>query len=221
MTCISGVVILLMTLLSALASNATDDDARLWLTGVGQLELPSDVGGSLLLQTRFTDDLSDFERLLVNPSLGHRLGAGFAAAIGYDAHIIRSPRRRIEHRSWQQLGFRHGLASATILHRMRVEERFLESVDGVALRQRYMLRGSIGLPSTEWQAVLSNEIFLDLNSPRRGPESGFGETRLFIGGDHPIGKSTTLQIGYQLQFVDRRSEDLAAHTVFVSIAYGP
>ena len=77
-------------------------------------------------------------------------------------------------------------------------------------------------PPPRFAPVLSNEVFLDLNSPRRGPESGFGENRFFAGIEAPLGGSTVLQVGYQLQYEDRqRAQDLAAHTILVSLAYGP
>lgn len=202
-------------------ARATEDDGVLWLTATASKSLPQDWSAVLLVQARVIDDVDDFERLLVNPSIGRTLGAGFAAAFGYDAHVIRNPRVRLEHRTWQQLDYRHDLVSLPIQHRARLEERYIEGEDGAALRLRYLLGTSVPIVDTGWSGVLRNELFIDLNGKREGPRhAGFGETRLFVGVDRPLGENAGLEIGYQLQYVDRRGEDLAAHTLSIAVRFG-
>jgi len=213
------VVLALCAPLLAVPASAAEDDGRLWLTGSTRVGLPAAFSASLLLQTRFSDDIGEFERLVIRPSLGRSLGAGFSAAIGYGAHIIEEPTDKVEHRAWQQLSFEHRASFLNVVHRLRLEQRFLEGVDGTALRLRYLLGGSVPLFSSPLRASLRNELFFDLNSKRAGPDSGFGETRFFAGLSHPLGTALTLEGGYQLQYVDGRNQDAANHTLILSLSH--
>lgn len=219
-------LLMLVCWLVPIRSQATEDDAQLWMTGTASKAFGDGWRANLLVQLRFRDDLEDFERILVNPSLGRDLGRGFSAEVGYDAHALRSPRDRLEHRTWQQLAYAHdleaiGLPAVDVLHRLRLEERFLEGEDGVASRLRWLVGGSVPIVETRWKAVLRNEAFFDLDAKRQGPtEAGFGETRIFAGFDRALGDSAGLEIGYQLQYVDRRrSEDFAAHTIWIALRW--
>ena len=206
---------------AARPSGAVENDPLLWLTAIVGHGITDDLRAGLFLQTRFADDVSEFERLVVNPSLSWKLPRGFAVAGGYDAHVIRNPRVRLEHRSWEQLSLRHEVAGIRLFHRFRLEQRFIEGEDGAANRLRWWIEGQVPLFDTEWRGVLRNEAFFDLDAKRQGPtESGFGETRLFAGFDRDLPGGYGLEAGYQLQYIDRRRrEDLAAHTVLITVFY--
>lgn len=202
-------------------ARAVENDPLLWLTAIGSHRLSENVSAGLFLQARFFDDMGRFERVVVNPSLAWSLPHGFAVAGGYDAHVLRNPRVRLEHRTWQQLALQHELGPVSFFHRFRLEQRYLEGEDGAANRLRWWLQGGVPVLATPWQFLLRNEAFFDLDAKRQGPtESGFGETRFFAGFDRDLPNGFGTEIGYQLQYVDRRrGEDLAAHTLLITVFY--
>lgn len=219
----AGLLLVAALVFAPRPSAAVENDPTLWLTGLGQVALPGELTGALLVQTRHFDDMSSLERFLVNPFLSLPLGQGFSVAGGYDAHVIRRPRIRLEHRTWQQLTWRHALSIVNVHHRVRLEQRYLEGEDGAANRLRWWLEGAVPIPRTPWSFVLRNEAFFDVDAKREGPtESGFGETRLFGGFDRNFENGLGVEVGYQLQYVDRRRrEDLAIHTLMLMVRYGP
>ena len=202
-------------------ARAVENDPLLWLTAIGSHPVAENLRASLFLQARFFDDMSEFERFVVNPSLGWSLGRGVSVAGGYDAHVIRNPRVRLEHRTWQQLAARHALGPLEVFHRFRLEQRYIEGEDGAANRLRWWLEGGVPIASTRWRVLARNEAFFDLDAKRQGPtQAGFGETRLFVGFDGELRDGLSAEIGYQLQYVDRRRrEDLAAHTLLATIFF--
>lgn len=203
------------------SAKAIENDPLLWLTAIGTHRLTDDVSAGLFVQTRFYDDMSDFERLVVNPSLAWSVADGVSVAGGYDAHVIREPRVRLEHRTWQQLAWHHPLGPLAVFHRFRLEQRYIEGEDGAANRLRWWLQGGLPIADTGWRALLRNEAFFDLDAKREGPtESGFGETRLFVGVDWDLADGLRGELGYQLQYIDRRRrEDIANHTVLATIYF--
>ena len=218
---LTAACVLFLVALAPRLSIAVEDDARLWSTGTATIALPAEFEASLQLQTRFFDDISDLERVVVRPWIGRPLGHGFSAALGYDAHLIREPMEREEHRAWQQLGFGHPLLALGAAHRARLEERFIEDVDETAVRLRYLLRLTAPIPETSVKLVVANEAFFDLNSVSGGPDSGFGETRAFAGFEFGLGDAVVAEAGYQLQYVDRKPEDAANHTLMLSLRWAP
>jgi len=213
--------ILVACLLFVGSARAVENDPLLWLTAIGTQRLAEGVSAGLFLQTRFYDDMSEFERLVVNPSLGWSPAEGLSLAAGYDAHVIREPRVRLEHRTWQQFAWRHALGPLAMFHRFRLEQRYIEGEDGAANRLRWWLQGGVPIAETDWRVLVRNEAFFDLDAKRQGPtQSGFGETRLFVGVDAELADGLVGEIGYQLQYVDRRRrDDLAAHTLLVTVYY--
>jgi hypothetical protein len=205
-------LILLAPLLSP--ARAADQDARLWASAEGKLFLGEEWSASLLLQDRFSDDITELERFLIRPSIDRRFGDAFALGVGYDAHLIRQPASATEHRIWQQASFRHDLVGIEAAHRLRLEERFIEDVSGVAARLRYGVRGTKSLFGSQWYAALGNEVFFNLNTRSRTLRGGFGEDRVFAGIGYRAAMGR-IEAGYQLQYIDRHGTSDAANHALV------
>lgn len=200
---------------------AAEDDARLWAVASAGVPIWDRISGDFMLQTRVSDDIGELERVVLRPWLSARLADGFSASLGYDAHFIEEPSDSVEHRIWEQLSLSHALGSLGLSHRARLEQRFIEDIDGVALRLRYLLRLSHDLGTPKWYASVANEVFLDLNSPDTLPDSGFGEDRASAVIGHRAGAHLRLEAGYQLQYVDRNGQDAANHTLLLGVRFAP
>ena len=207
----------LSVLLLAQPARGAEDDARLWATFGLQATLAGPVTGSLIIQPRFSQDMGELERVLLRPSISLEVSKPLVLTLGYDAHLIEDPRDKTEHRAWQELGLQTPVDSFAVHHRLRLEERFLEDVAGTALRLRYRLRLGHPIGDSAFDAVVSNEVFFDLNSRRGGPRSGFGEDRAFAGLRRQVHQALALEGGYQLQYVDRPGRDAANHVLMLGL----
>ena len=72
----------------------------------------------------------------MNPSIGRPLGAGFVGALGYDAHVLRNPRVRLEHRRLEETTNRliYGVLAFVAEHR-GIPGIYMMNADGSAPTQ--------------------------------------------------------------------------------------
>jgi hypothetical protein len=104
----------------------------------------------------------------------------------------------------QQVNYTRKFSSLRFLSRTRLEEQWIERVDGTAVRFRQMLRVTYPLPiAPDWAIVGYDEIFINLNTVgQRGPEAGFDENRFFLGINRTFSKYFSMDVGYQTQLLN-------------------
>ena len=73
-----------------------------------------------------------------------------------------------------------------------------------------MLRVDVPLPKIPDTAfVVFDEFFFNLNGVSGGgPEAGFDQNRFFIGLNHEFMKQFNMDLGYQMQIVNTRKEEM-------------
>lgn len=201
------------------AAQALEEDGQLWAGVNASVGLSDVLRAGLLVQTRQRDDMSELERVLLRPSLTARLGEKLSVGVGYDAHLIRNPRHLEEYRAWQQGLIGTPFASVDLDHRLRLEQRWGDTIDGTSVRLRYLL----ALASPELVAglrgVLRNEIFLNLDHRDPTDRTGLGENRSFVGLRRAFGEQYTAEIGYQAQLLrPKHLENRLNHTLVVGVA---
>ena len=170
------------------------------------------------VQFRFDDDIDQLERILLRPSLTYLFDDKQSFTLGYDAHFVEAPRSRVEQRLWQQYHVNHRFSTLTGSLRLRLEERFIDHVDGVAVRLR--IKSGVKLPfaQTPWFFTLSNEAFVGFNEIRGGQRDGVHENRANGWFGHVLGVGMVGQIVYQNQFFDNRANDRMLHQLFISLS---
>lgn len=211
-------VALAFALISPTASHAADDDSGMWTTVSAAHPVASQWSAGLLVQTRVNNDFGDLERTVLRPSLTYKPTDYLALTVGYDAHFIEKPNDRVEQRIWQQIAVNWASAPVAWTARARLEERFIENVDGTPLRLRLMARGQLSLNDGGLYAVMSNEYFINLDETRGGPRDGFDQNRFFVGLGSPLDERIKAEVGYQMQYINRAGEDIAVHQLMVSLA---
>ncbi len=195
---------------------AEENDAGFWATAAFQRQWHESLAGSFFFQTRFEDGISEVNRYVLRPSLSKKLESGLIMTLGYDAHLIESPRDRLEQRIWQQLSYADSLSGFDLQYRLRLEERVIEGLDEVVLRPRLLLGISRPIAGSAWYGKVSEELFFHLNSAERGPRSGYDQTRTFLGFGRSFGDGSKIEVGYQLQHINRPGNDLLNHLLMVS-----
>lgn len=179
-------------------------------------KLPSSFLAHLEVQPRFSDLDEDghIDQLILRPAIGYQLTEDLSIWQGY-AWVGNFNQRHTppqspffqESRIYQQVLYSHKFELFKLASRTRLEERWIERVDGTAVRFRTMLRGQYPLPmAPEWALVASDEIFIHLNTVgARGPEAGFDRNRFFVGLNRTVSKNFNMDVGYQNELINSRS----------------
>lgn len=191
-------------------------DFRLWSPVFITAKLPSSFLAHLEVQPRFADldENGHIDQLILRPAVGYQLTENLSIWQGY-AWVGNFNQRHTppqspffeENRIYQQILYTKKFDSFKLTSRTRLEERWIEHVDGTAVRFRTGLRGSYALPmAPEWAAVVSDEVFVNLNTVGvRGPQAGFDQNRFFVGINRTFSKYFNMDVGYQNQLLNSRS----------------
>jgi Protein of unknown function (DUF2490) len=198
------------------AQSTFNQDFRLWWPVFMTVKLPSSFLAHLEVQPRFADLDEDghIDQLIIRPAIGYQLTENLSIWQGY-AWIGNFNQRHTppqspffeESRIYQQILYSRKFDSFKITSRTRLEERWIEHVDGTAVRFRTALRGMYPLPmAPEWALVVADEIFVSVNTVgTRGPAAGFDQNRVFAGINRTFSPHFNMDIGYQNQLLNSRS----------------
>jgi hypothetical protein len=210
-------------LLIATGSHATDDDFQLWSIGRIHHAIDEDWSVSFMARGRFDEDASHSKDYLLRPYLSWTLvdDVPFVDSLtvmaGYD--YLHSFDGRDEHRAWQSAHHAVEHERLRVVHRVRLDERFIEGVNPTIVRFRYRLSTSYPFGGSEWYGFASDEIFANLNDGNEGPVDGFEQNRLRIGvGRHVFGR-LRVEGGYEFQYAKRRTKaNEFRHVVFLEFS---
>jgi len=191
------------------ADSTVSQDFRLWTPVYLTFPLSSSFIGYMEVNPRFGDDVSELDQLILRPAVGYKLNDHFSLWQGYAWVGNYQPSLREENRLYQQLLYRRKFSFVKVLSRSRLEERFIDNTDSVAVRARTMLRGDFPLPDApEWAIVVYDEIFVNVNAVGNGPDSGFDQNRFFLGMNRKFTEHFNMDLGYQMQAVNNRQPGL-------------
>jgi hypothetical protein len=217
------VALLGFVLLLDSASLAAENDLQLWPVGRVQHAINEDWSVSFMARGRFDEDASHSKDYLLRPYVSWTLVDdvpfidSLTVMAGYD--YLHSFDGRDEHRPWQSAHHAVEHGSLRVVHRVRLDERFVEGVDPTIFRFRYRIGTSYPFGKSEWYGIASDEIFVNLNDDDEGPVDGFEQNRLRLGvGRHFFGR-LRVEGGYEFQYAKRRSQpDALRHVVFLEFS---
>ncbi len=195
------------------------EDSGFWTTTSTSFEPAEKWRAGIAVQTRSREDFAELERTVIRPSLSYNVFGKTWVTAGYDAHFIELPNDRLEQRAWQQWLTIWPAKLASFSARVRFEERFIEDVDGAAVRLRLQARADFPIEGTDWKFTASNEFFVGLNDLEQGPNDGFDQNRAYLGVGHPLTNTLALKLGYQMQYINRENtEDLMVHQLMIGLS---
>jgi hypothetical protein len=217
------VVLACVSLLVATRSYATDNDFQLWSVGRVHHAFNEDWSISFMARGRFDEDASHSKDYLLRPYVSWTLVDdepfidSFTVMAGYD--YLQSFDGRDEHRAWQSAHHAVEHENLRFVHRVRLDERFIEGVDPTIVRFRYRLSTSHPFGDSKWYGIASDEVFVNLNDDDEGPLDGFEQNHLRLGvGRHVFGR-LRVEGGYEFQYVRRRSDpNEFRHVVFLQFS---
>ena len=194
----------------SIAGSELTQDFRLWAPAYVNFPISGMVKGYMEANPRFSDDASQIDQLILRPALGYQLTPTLSLWQGYAWIANYEPGYTQEHRIFQQLIYSNKFSSFKLLSRTRLEERWIQKAIGTAVRARTMLRGDFPLPAYPAVALAAyDEIFVNLNTIRQGPEAGFDQNRFFLGVNYTISPIFNVDAGYQLQVINTALSGLA------------
>ena len=187
-------------------AHADETDSQLWTLLTANKRFSNGVRLYGEIQPRVGNHFQDVTQLLIRPAVGYQVNPTVSLWMGYGWTPSISPRYVNEHRIFQQVLVENRYTNFDLTNRTRLEERFISGAGETAYRFRHQIRFYKPLDAQKrWGAVLSDELFIHLNTTPNGPQAGFDQNRPYIGIARQINKHTRVEAGYQGTTVNPRN----------------
>ncbi|CAI2766261.1 DUF2490 domain-containing protein [Flavobacterium collinsii] len=200
--------IMFFLMLFSTKASAQQDNLNMWLQYTMSAKLSEKYSFTALSQYRAYDLVKDSRLFLVSTYLERKLDNDLYPAVGFMFLVLQpytsftDKKIRYENRPFQQLTIKSKLGRTTLLHRYRVEERFLTNPDDFVLRLRYLISLKIPLGKEKGNnllyGILKNEIRMNVVK-----EEQFDSNRITAGLGINLGKQSAIE----LSFVNQVSPD--------------
>ena len=160
------------------------------------------------IEFRYYEVITNYNLDLFGTGISYHINPNTALTVNYSyLDIDRSIEfteisNTIEHRFYEQISNKHKLWNLPINHRLRVEHRFLHTMDNntVQNRLRYRLGTKIKLNKTLHIAA-NNELFVNFT------DEVFRENRAYLALGFNVDKTIKLQLGYMRQHINNLDLD--------------
>lgn len=211
-------VFFLLAAIAPFSVRAEDrNDGALWT--VSQVAVPLDerFAVHMMVQNRWVENIDTYQRTVLRPWISFDWTERVELALGYDRHEFENPFNAYEDRAWQRIAYNHPFGDAKLLTHLWMEQRFFQGTDSVAVRARFMFGASHPLP-LDFGVVVRNEFFVDLHGTSIIRRAGLGEDQLYAGINHPLGRWATVEVGYLMNYLDRRGPDQFNHALLIGLS---
>lgn len=198
-----------------------EHDLQLWTPVTFDARIYRNLRGYLEINPRIGDNITQMSQLLIRPALQYRVNEGCSLFAGYLwATTYQNGDVLHEHRLWEQVLFNKDIKRFSIINRTRLEQRMFPHLADTGNRLRHMIKLEYDL-NPKLYLVASDELFINLNSVKNGPQAGIDQNRIFAGvGVRPL-KRTRVEAGYQYQWINRTDQfDQGNHAILVQTFIG-
>jgi hypothetical protein len=208
-------IVKLALLVSALVVSSpvgATKDSQLWTTESATLALSDHWRLQEELTERFSDNKNGLYEIESNTLLGYRMNKVVTLWAGYthDPQYSAGDFTRMEHRAREQVTFDNfaNLGPGKLSARIRIEQRWRESLEGTGWRLRPYLKYSLPI-SGKLALNLSSEPFIDLNTTSFQSKRGLDRVRNLVTISAPLSKSLSAEAGYMNQhlFISGRPDE--------------
>jgi len=184
-------------------------DNMLWLGYYNSINLNTKWSINSDIQFRTRNELKDYSQALIRSDLSYKVKDRLTISVGlaHFRYFLTKEKTRAEWRLWQELKLIDKIGNCRLTHRLRVEQRFNETVKNseatndyqfnFRFRYRFDLRYPI-LKEKElgnnWYAIIGNEIII--NAGNIISNNYFDQDRLYAVVNYEINKKISLQLQY-------------------------
>jgi Protein of unknown function (DUF2490) len=210
-SCFFLVLVILCTASTAQNDRVNDFNNTNWLQFFATVPVHKKWSIHAEYQWRRTDGLKNWQQGLFRTGVNYKLNdqvilhAGYAEAetFAYGSHPIANNGTFPEHRVYEQLILRQPLHKFLIVHRFRIEQRWLgrrkagtgrEIEEWLFLhRFRYQFRSQLAL-SAKWYAAAADELFI--GAGKNVGVNIFDQNRVFLLAGYKLNKTISIEGGY-------------------------
>jgi hypothetical protein len=231
-----GLILLVFSLLVNKVNAQTQIQNSGWLFLLNSTKFSEKWGMHLDVQVRSSDNWEYVRNILFRPGITYYINKNNNVTVGYllattDNRLIGTANNlTTEHRSWEQYILTHQLKSSFVTHRFRLEQRFIEQVNGdeiFAQRFRYFVRFLQPLAQYDQSftnglfVALQNEAFFNVQNKDQLNKSLFDQNRFYVAAGYRFSKKLDIEAGYMNQYTNgatrntsNRIAQLAVYTRF-------
>ena len=208
-----------------LPAMAIENDLGLWAPVYLKIPVTEKVKVNFEVNPRIQENVTHINQLLIRPSIGYQLNEHWSIWQGYAWVTNYIPSFVSEQRIWEQILYEREskrFSRFSFSNRLRLEERFIQNINGVPVRIRNMLRVQYVLDKNKrWSAVLYDEPFINLSSHYGGPQTGIDQNRLFLGLNHKLNQHISAEGGYLMQYLNLHSPNRGRinHNILLSLYF--
>lgn len=231
-----GLILVLFTLLVSKVNAQTQIQNSGWLFLLNSTKFSEKWGMHLDIQVRSSDNWEYVRNTLFRPGITYYINKNNNVTLGYllatteNRPIGAANQLTTEHRIWQQYILTHKVKSSFVTHRFRLEQRFIEQLNGdelFAQRLRYFVRFVQPLANYNEAftnglfVALQNEAFFNVQNKGKLNNSLFDQNRFYVAAGYRFSKKVDVEAGYMNQYTNgaarntsNRIAQLALYTRF-------
>ncbi len=213
--------VLSLFILSGTLSFSQAIEHSAWTNSFNTTRLNNKWKMQLDLQLMSSNEYKNLKNTVVRPLLVYILSPNNTIGLGYalnDTYTHTSAPNTSENGIVEQYIHTQSVKSITITHRLRLEQRFIETpgvVDFFTQRFRYYIRAIIPFAkqkSTFKQGIygsIQNELFINLQNKSNLNNSMFDQNRAAAGLGYRFNSRFDMEAGYMNQFIKRSTNNLS------------
>jgi hypothetical protein len=202
----------------------TQNQNSVWFMGLNSTKFNDKWGLHFDFQLRSADKVDYLRNVLIRPGITYYINSKQNATLGY---LLTTTHTELpdnadytltEHRIWQQYILSHKIKSVFASHRVRLEQRFIEQLNGEDIfsqRFRYFFRFIQPLQKVNDSfnkgpfVALQNEVFLNIHHKNLLNNHGFDQNRAYLAAGYRFSNQIDLEAGYMNQSVNGRQNNIS------------
>ncbi|MCJ8208769.1 DUF2490 domain-containing protein [Mucilaginibacter sp. RS28] len=189
-------------------------------------------GAVLDIQMRSADEFKYLKHPLLRPGVSYYFANNKFATIGYlftgtHRKTATESTFRTEHRTWEQFIYNHKIKAAPMMHRFRLEQRYVGSLGNseayFAQRFRYFARAVVPFNNPKPEFVkgpflgLQNEVFLNVQNKDKVNKSTFDQNRAYLSVGYRLSKMIDVETGYLNQYINQVETNTMNHVIQLAL----
>jgi hypothetical protein len=209
---------MLVLLIDTKEATPADGDLQLWFPV--QFIHPVGEAWSFSMQTelRLQNSISDISEIIYKPAVNYHFNQTWALSVGYK--YIEKYREANEQDIWQEIHFNKKFNDLATGLQLRLEERFIDDINGVIPRLRVLEHISHPIGDSHFYVTGFGAIRFNLDNKGQGPVSGFEQCRIYAALGRHFGDRVQFEVGYLWRYEEERdSDDKSDHAIHFQLMF--
>jgi hypothetical protein len=211
-------VAVLTLLLDTKDAKSAEPDLQLWFPVQVVHPLGEDWTVSMQTELRLRNEISELSELIYKPALNYHFSPTWAMSVGYK--YIDKYHEANEQDIWQEGHFNKTFDDLVTGFQVRLEERFIDGIDGVIPRLRFLEHVSYPIGDSRCYLTGFGAIRFNLDDKGQGPVSGFEQSRIYADLGRHFGDRIQFEVGYLWRYEEKRTgDDRSDHAIHFLLVF--